>query len=75
MAKRAEKPPAIPIPMEGDLLHRATAPFCYDPSCLCHEDPLLIAPVAQAVEAGLLTPEEASAIVAGKSLSHEGGLL
>jgi hypothetical protein len=37
-------PTAILIPMEDSLLHHHRAPFCYDPSCPCHEDALLIAP-------------------------------
>lgn len=63
------EPIAIPIPMEDELLHTDASPFCYDPSCACHEDhALAIAQVADAVQAGLLTPEEASAFVAGKTL-------
>lgn len=62
------EPTVIPIPMEDELLHLDTAPFCYDPSCPCHEDSLLIAPIAQAVQEGLLTPDEASDFVAGKIL-------
>lgn len=61
-------PTAIPIPMEDDPLHHDLSPFCCDPSCPCHEDPTLIEPVAQAVSEGLLTAEEASAFVAGKTL-------
>lgn len=60
----------IPIPMEDDFLHHTdTSPFCYDPTCPCHEDnAIAIAQVADAVQAGLLTPDEASAFVAGKTL-------
>lgn len=61
-------PAAISIPMEDEPLHQDTTPFCYDPSCPCHEDSLLIAPITQAVAEGLLTPDEASALVAGKTL-------
>lgn len=61
-------PTAILIPMEDDALHTDTSPFCSDPSCLCHEDGTLIAQVAQAVSEGLLTPEEARNVVAGKTL-------
>lgn len=61
-------PTAIPIPMEDDVLHTGPFPFCYDPTCLCHEDETLIAQVADAVNEGLLTSEEASNVVAGKTI-------
>jgi len=56
------------IALEDDALHTAEFPFCYDGTCPCYEDGMLIAEVAQQVEAGLLTPEEASAFVAGHTL-------
>lgn len=60
--------PAIPIPMEDASLHTDTAPFCYDPTCGCHEEDLSIVLVQRHVQDGLFTPEEASAFVAGHSL-------
>jgi hypothetical protein len=56
------------VQLLDEQYHTTDHPFCYDPSCPCHEDSLLIAPIAQAVQEGLLTPDEASAIVAGKTL-------
>lgn len=57
------------VPMEDDLIHTSEYPFCFlDDQCLCHEDPLLIAEVDQAVTAGLLTPDEATTFVAGRLL-------
>lgn len=54
---------------EDDLLHTEESPFCsIDPTCLCHEDPERIAAVAEAVEQGELTPEEAVLFVSGKLL-------
>ena len=58
----------IIIPMEDDLVHTDDHPFCYDPTCGCHESPELLAEVAQAVADGLLTPHEASDKVGGKLL-------
>lgn len=58
----------LDIPMEDDLLHTSTSPFCPDPSCGCHEDQTLIGEVATQVKAGLLTPDEATNIVAGNGL-------
>lgn len=63
-----QQPDLIVIPMEDDLLHTSETPFCGDATCPCHEDPLLITQVAHFVEDGLLTPDEATALVAGRFL-------
>ncbi len=59
---------SIVIPMEDDILHTQSHPFCSDPTRPCKEDPALLAEVALAVENGLLTAEEASNLVEGKAL-------
>jgi hypothetical protein len=57
------------ILMEDDPLHTDEYPFCcVDPTCGCHEDPLLIAEVAHCVDDGLLTSDEATNFVAGRLL-------
>lgn len=56
------------ISVEDDLLHTATNPFCFDPTCGCHEDQELIASVAGAVTYGLLTDDEATRFVKGQML-------
>jgi hypothetical protein len=54
---------------ESEMLHRQDNPFCpIDPSCPCHEDPDLIAEVAQYVVDGKLTPQEATDFVKGRML-------
>jgi hypothetical protein len=58
----------IVIPMEDDPLHTSLSPFCSDPTCPCHESPDLLEMVAEAVQEGLLTPAEATAFVAGKTI-------
>lgn len=58
----------ILIPMEDDSLHTTTSPFCYNPTCSCHKQASRIEQIAQAVQEGLFTPEEASAFVAGHNL-------
>ncbi len=55
----------ILIPMEDDLVHTSEYPFCSDGTCGCHEDETLIGEIAAQVEAGILTPEQATDIVAG----------
>jgi len=57
----------IPV-IESDLVHTTELPFCLDASCACHEDQELIGQVSQQVQNGLLTPEEANYLVAGKTL-------
>ncbi len=68
MANYREQQPIV-IPMEDDLIHTQAYPFCStDPACPCHEDPELLSDVAQAVGQGLLTPDEATRVVLGKTL-------
>jgi len=67
MARQQERTPIV-IPMEDDILHTQSHPFCSDPTCPCKEDPELLAGVALAVENGLLTAEEATNLVEGKAL-------
>jgi hypothetical protein len=55
----------IEIPMEDDLVHTSDHPFCSDGTCGCHEDETLIGEIAAQVEAGTLTPEQATDIVEG----------
>ena len=59
---------AFVIPVEDVLLHTPEKPFCWDSTCNCHEDELLIAEVAEAVFNGLLTPDEATDFVAGRTV-------
>ncbi len=60
--------PVIPIE-DGYLLHSADRPFCpVDPSCPCHEDSELIAEVNQFVQDGLMSPQEATDFVAGRTI-------
>ncbi len=48
------------------LFHTQEHPFCLIDSCFCHEDPDLIAAVAELVTEGLFTPEEALRFVEGR---------
>jgi hypothetical protein len=59
---------AYVIPIEDELEHTTDNPFCYDATCPCHEDDEAIAAVYQAVQDGLLTPEEATDFVLGRLL-------
>ncbi|MBO0793643.1 MAG: hypothetical protein J2P36_22195 [Ktedonobacteraceae bacterium] len=61
-------PDPIPVPMEDELLHTEEHRFCSNPTCPCHDDPSLIASVAQQVDDGLLLPDEATRLVQGKQI-------
>ena len=55
--------------MEDEMIHTDDHPFCgIDPTCGCHEDPELLAEVHEAVKQGLITPEQATLIIQGKTL-------
>lgn len=56
------------IPVEGRLEHTREHPFRWNPTCPCHEDSEEINAVYQAVQDGLMTPEEATDFVLGKLL-------
>jgi hypothetical protein len=58
---------SIVIPVD-DLVHTDARPFCRDQTCHCHEDELLIAQVAQQVQDGLFTPQEATEFVKGNGI-------
>lgn len=56
------------VPIEHSVLHTAETPFCFDGSCPCHEDPENIAAVRDAVNDGLLTPDEATRLIHGQTI-------
>jgi hypothetical protein len=51
-----------------DELHTPERPFCFEPTCECHEDSVLIYQVFLYVQDGLMTPAEATAFVEGKGI-------
>ena len=56
------------IPVLGDLEHTGEKPYCWNGACGCHEDETLISEVAQHVEQGLMTSDEATDFVAGRGI-------
>src|SRR6266568_1152341 len=50
------------------LLHTPEKPFCYDETCPCKEDQEAISQVAAWVVDGLITPAEATDLVAGRGI-------
>ena len=57
--------PVIPIDYRE---HTDARPFCWDDSCPCREDQEAIAQVAQWVQDGLMTPDQATDFVKGKGI-------
>lgn len=53
---------------EGDVFHDKGKMFCYNSICSCHENQLFIERVARYVSEGLLAPQEATNLVAGKHI-------
>lgn len=56
------------ISVENEMLHLSDSPFCWDRTCPCHEDQDHITLVAQQVQDGLFTPDEATNFVNGKTI-------
>ena len=54
--------------MEDEIIHTDIHLFCPDPSYPCHVDQQLLSEVGEAVKAGLLTQEEATLMIQGKTL-------
>ena len=52
---------------EHELLHTADHPFCWNSTCECHEDQEAIAAVQQYILDGLMTPDEATLFVSGRT--------
>ena len=58
----------IPVVLTDYKEHTLEHPFCWNSTCPCHEDGEEINAVNQAVQDGLMTPEEATDYVLGKLL-------
>jgi hypothetical protein len=56
------------IPSEDDVLHTQEHPFCCNDTCHCRDDQEALATVNAAVMNGLLTPDEATAFIQGRTV-------
>lgn len=54
--------------MEDDPIHDVSAPFCGDPTCMCHNDAAHCEYIEQPILAGLLTPWEGSRLYWGEAI-------
>lgn len=57
----------IPVIPTDVIEHTPDHPFCWDETCYCHENEEAIAQVNQAYQDGLITAEDATHIVQGKT--------
>ena len=57
------------MPARSDpTIHTPDHPFCYDPTCICHANQEARARVQEWLEQGLMTADEASVYLAGRTL-------
>ena len=68
MLRPDEEYTVVPVIPTNSDLHTDEYPFCYNPSCPCHEDMTLIDPINQGYQDGELTGQEATDIVKGNKL-------
>jgi hypothetical protein len=65
-------PPVLPVASPDfqypTQYHTPDKPFCPEPACTCHEDPDAIAQVNEYVYEGLMTPDDATRFVQGKTV-------
>ncbi len=57
--------PVIPVDYKE---HTREKPFCWNDTCPCHEDEAAITVVNQAVQDGLMTPDETTDFVKGRGI-------
>jgi len=53
---------------EEHPVHSQEHPFCFDETCICHEDQEALSAVNALVLNGLLTPDEATAFIQGRTV-------
>jgi hypothetical protein len=58
----------IPVVSVDYIEHTPDTPFCWNSACDCHEDDAAIFQVSLYVQDGLMTPNEATLFVSGKTI-------
>jgi hypothetical protein len=53
---------------DAQPLHTEEHPFCGDPTCICYENKDALTELDQAIRDGLITPDDATRIIAGKTV-------
>jgi len=58
----------VPVVPDAQPLHTEEYPFCGDPTCPCSEDKDVLTELDQAIRDDLITPDDATRIIAGKTV-------
>jgi hypothetical protein len=58
----------IPVIPDTIPIHTKEHPFCGDPTCICYEDKDAISDLSQAIKDGLITTDDATRIIKGKTV-------
>jgi hypothetical protein len=58
----------VPVVPTTQLLHTEEHPLCGDPTCPCSEDTDALTELDQAIRDGLITPDDATRILQGKTV-------
>jgi len=58
----------IPVIPDTNICHTKEHPFCGDPTCLCYGDKDNIAAINDAINDGIITPDDATRIMKGKTV-------
>jgi len=58
----------IPVIPEATRIPIPEHPFCGDPTCICYEDQDAITELDQAIRDGLITVDDATCIIQGKTV-------
>jgi hypothetical protein len=58
----------IPVVPEDYTLHTLEHPFCGDPTCPCSENTDTLTELDQAIKDGLITTDEATAFIQGRTV-------
>jgi len=58
----------VPVVPTTQLFHTEEHPFCGDPTCPCSVDTDALTELDQAIRDGLITPDDATRILRGKTV-------
>ena len=58
----------VPVVPTTQSLHTEEHPFCWDETCPCHDDSDAIAGIANAINDGIITSDDAQRIIKGETV-------
>lgn len=68
MSENERRQEVIVVPCLDDLIHTEDHSFCDDPNCPCHKDRERINLLNDQIAQGLLTPQEATLVMSGRTV-------